>query len=419
MRSNVESLHSWRSAAQAAMLVSAAALCILLSPLPPAFQRSLICAEVLPIGERAHIMVNCDADSFVELAQSPSRVLEVDSVRQSRPGYGALGWLISIPFRAISGAVTQSFNPYYAAYVALNWISLVLCLVLFADLIGARSLLEPAAIVPVSLLLVNHITKAFFWTPHQQIINLFSAMIAMWIARRTIAPEGRVSVPVAALCGVTFGVACLVYGSFVLVPMSGTIALWLFCSRVTRLRRLYLTSALWLGTVAPLISWRAFVLERTGSFYSHETRYYHEFVWIAERLKEGPSSLWSALWKNLASFLETFPAALGLPAAFLVLAFLLALTRNKKFPKASSSDAAVMAATSFLLAAVPFYALMGFYDPRLTTALVAPLVVIAGSALRDAFPEHTPRRISILLEPITLAAFAYVATVVLIRGPYA
>ena len=426
----VERAHSWQTAAQAALLVSAAALCILLAPLPPPFQRPLICADVLSIGNRAHILVNCDSESFVELARDPSTVLETNSVRQTRPGYGAIAWLMSFPFRAVNQILelmpaqvhrlmTAPFDPYYAGCVTLNWISLIVALMLLADLIGARSLLDSAAVVPVSILLVNHITKAFFWTPHQQVIGLSSAVIAMWIARRTIIVEGRVGVPAAAGLGLVSGAACLVYGAFVLVPASGTIALWLFCNRKTRNRKVRLTSVLWLGTVAPLIAWYTFIIERTGSFYSRETSYYHEFVWIAERLNEGFSSLLAALWKNLASFLGTFPAALGLPIAFLGLAFLLAVTRNKRFPKASIDDVAVMSALSFLLAAVPFYSLMGFYDPRLTAALAAPLVVLAGSALRDAFRELNTRPNAIVPEPITLAAVAYIAIVVLIRGPYA
>jgi hypothetical protein len=60
---------------------------------------------------------------------------------------------------------------------------------------------------------------------------------------------------------------------------------------------------------------------------------------------------------------------------------------------------------------------MGFYDPRLTTALIPALVVIVGSATHDALAETTSHRF--VPEPATIAAFGYAAIVILIRGPYA
>src|SRR5438045_147790 len=110
---------SIRLTVQAALLVCAAALTILVSPPPPEFQRPQICADVAPVGEYAHILVNCDADSFLEFARHPSRILEKNSMWQSRPGYAALGWLLAMPFRELHLADRSSSpiaDPYYAGY---------------------------------------------------------------------------------------------------------------------------------------------------------------------------------------------------------------------------------------------------------------------------------------------------------------
>jgi hypothetical protein len=408
-------------AAQAVLLVSASALCILLSPPPPQFQRALICAEALPIGQRVHILMNCDADSFVSLARDPSGVLEENSVRQTRPGYAVLGWVFSLPFRAFNAATHgQSFDPYYAGYVTLNWALMIFSVILFADLIAATSLLAPAVIVPVSVLLINHITKAFFWTPHQQIFGLFAGMVSIWVARRVIVRDAEIDFKTTLLFGLSAGIACLIYGVFVLLPLTVTAALWFFGKRGTWIRAAALTGILWLSTLAPFLVWRAYVIEETGSFYSHETQFYHEFVWIPETMRESLAAFSSAHFQNLARFLGTVPAALGVPIAFLTAACVLAVSRSKSFPTRALSSIAVKATGAFLLAAVPFYALMGFYDPRLTATLVVPLLVITAAITKEALESagaHAPHQN--LPEPLTIAALAYIAIVILIPGPYA
>ena len=395
---------------QAALLAAAAGFCILLSPPPPAFQRPLICAEVRFIGSYAHILVNCDADSFIAFAEHPSRVLEEKSMRQTRPGYAVLGTALSIPFR-VTGAFTG--NPYYAGYVLLNFALLVSSALMLSNLIGVKSLLAPSALVPASILLVNHITKAFLWTPHQQVMGLFVSMLSIWIARDVISGRLGMTFRNAVITGLLTGIGCLVYGAFVLVPASITVALWIFRRRDAVTNRLASTIALSIGTALPFIAWRSFVIARTGSFYSHETEHYHEFVWTAERWREG--TFVSALFENLGAFFQTFPRALALPVAFIAAAIALGISRNGMRGR-GTKEPAIQASLCLLAAAVPFYGLMGFYDPRLTAALIPPLVVIAGTLTQNAFdgPTRSP-----IPEPITIAALAYVAIVILIPGPYA
>ena len=408
------------AAAQAVLLVSASALCILLSPPPPQFQRELICAEAIPIGERAHIVMNCDADSFVRLARDPSGVLEPNSVRQTRPGYAVLGWVFSLPFRAFNAATQrESFDPYYAGYVTLNWALMIFSVILFADLVAATSLLTPSAIVPVSVLLINHITKAFFWTPHQQIFGAFAGMVSIWVARRVIVRDAELDFKTTVLLGLCAGIACLIYGAFVLLPLTIAVAFWLVGKRRRWIRTAAQTGILGLGTIAPFLAWRAYVIEKTGAFYSHETQFYHEFVWIPETMRESLDTFSSALLHNLARFLGTIPQALGVPVAFLAAACVLAVSRSGSFPRAFSNPT-VKAACVFLVAAVPFYTLMGYYDPRLTATFVVPFLVIAAAITKEALesaatspPHHN------LPEPLTIAALAYVAIVILIPGPYA
>jgi hypothetical protein len=400
---------SLRAIGQAAVLVLAAALTILLSPPPPEFQRPLICADVRFIGSYAHILVNCDADSFIAFAEHPSKLLEKGSTRQTRPGYAVLGHVLSIPFSATE-RVTG--NPYYAGYVALNFLLLIGCVVMLRDLIGVHSLLAPSAIVPVAILLVNHITKAFLWTPHTQMMGLFISMLSVWIGRRVIDGRMRLTLAGALVVGSISGLACLIYGAFLLVPASITTAAWILARGKRTPGRLVATCVLWLSTVMPLIAWRSFVIWVTGSFYSHETEYYHEFVWIREQWQHG--RLFPAFLENLTRFAGTFPRALALPLAFLAAMIALAISRGRIEIRKHSS---IQAAGVFLVTALAFYGLMGLYDPRLTATLIPPLIVIAGTMTRKALDEG--RTSSILPEPVTIAAYAYAAIVIIIPGPYA
>lgn len=403
---------SVRNVAQASLLVIASSLLILLAPPPPQFQRPLICAEPKFIGEHAHILVNCDAELFVRLAEDPSRVLEPRSIRQTRPGYAALGWLFSWPFKWIE---SHGGNSYYAGYVALNIILMILTTVMLASLIDAKSLVAAPAIVPTAILLVNHITKAFTWTPHQQVMGLFISMLAIFAARWALRRESLPGALEVLGGSLVLGLACLVYGGFVLVPASMIAGRWIYRRDGHGHMTLLAVSTAAVMQI-PLIAWRSFVIAKTGSFYSHETQYYHEFVWIGERVRDG--TLWAATTHNVSAFANTFPQALAVPLAFLIAVNGIAVVRKRSAEYGRINDS-IRASIAFLIVAILFYGLMGFYDPRLTATLIPPLIVVVGVLSRESLNDERPGKPRWLPEPLTIAAIAYVALVILIPGPYA
>ena len=79
----------------------------------------------------------------------------------------------------------------------------------------------------------------------------------------------------------------------------------------------------------------------------------------------------------------------------------------------------IRASIAFLIVAIVFYALMGFYDPRLTATLIPPLIVIVGQLTRESLSSERPGKPKWLPEPLTIAAIGYVALVILLPGPYA
>jgi hypothetical protein len=133
-------------------------------------------------------------------------------------------------------------------------------------------------------------------------------------------------------------------------------------------------------------------------------------------LRDG--TLWSAAVHNLALFGGTFPRALALPAGFSTAAIGLALLRGRIAAAEGTSDS-IRASLAFLIVAILFYGMMGFYDPRLTATLIPPLIVIVGSITRNALSQERPEEHWMLPEPIVIAAIAYVMLVIFIPGPYA
>src|SRR5665213_391642 len=159
-----------------------------------------------PLG----ISLNCDSPEYLRLAHEPSGLLEVDNTRQSRPGIILAASAISVIFspmrhlpkwfdiaaqrqdidpRRISGALASQF-PAYFAYLTINISVLLLTFFVFLQILGEVSLApeeHPVIAGSVGVLLVaNDVTKAYFYSPHSQMFNVFGPVFAMWATVRTL-----------------------------------------------------------------------------------------------------------------------------------------------------------------------------------------------------------------------------------------
>ncbi|HEU0298235.1 MAG TPA: hypothetical protein VFR37_02250 [Longimicrobium sp.] len=396
-----------REGLAAGALVMAFTLPFLASPHPGA-EANLRCLNPVNLGGRLHVDLSCDSGMFLLLAEEPGRVLREDfRIWQSRPLFGGLGWVLSQPFRAVGmeavgrrlpasawapgrgGAPEGRMLPYYAGFIVLNALLLAAALMLFRRLIGARSYRDPAIVLPAAVLLANEVTRAYFWTPHLQMFNIFVPVLSLWLFGWLQPRLGTLGWPRAAGIGVALGVGALAYGAFA-VPAAGA-ALLLLARGGTPARRAARAAALLAAFALPIAAWTAFVVARTGSFYSHEIVRYRQFVWLADAAATGPAAFLATLAANLGQYAMVLGRVAAFPALVVtVLALALHLPGGARRPEGHPRRAA--AVLVYLLVGIPFFALMGFYATRLAWTVVPALLVVIAletEALRQALG---PRR---------------------------
>lgn len=214
-------------------LLLAVALSFWLAPAPQGQPDVEYWGEYVRVAPGLGFVLNHDSQGYIDAAQHPGQLLWPGEVRQSRPLYILLGTAVGYPLAAGLRQVQRwglapaawpelgseaDFWGFYWGYVLLNALGLLASLGLLRWLVGVVSGGRARSWVYWALawvLVANPITKAFFWTAHQQmlafLVPLFCLVLALGMARRP-APGW---LGVAAL-GMALGLLPLLYGSFVL-----------------------------------------------------------------------------------------------------------------------------------------------------------------------------------------------------------
>lgn len=407
--------------------VSAAESLTLLAHPPVETSPALRCADIVPIVSHVNIIENCDSHGFIELAHDPRKI--VGNKWQARPLYLVLGWIMAIPFRVPrsvayrAGLTRDPFSnpdPYYAGFVLLNWLLMVGAAWVFLLLVGPGSLFESRILLPLTILLVNEVTKAFFWTPHLQIFNVFVplfivAMVA-WLDERV----SRMTWRSFALVGVLLGLASLLYGVFVIAVLALTVALVRDTLRNKRnkLPAIASAGAMLAAFLVPIELWRWLVISKTGAFSVLEIYRYHQFVWITEDIAQTPRRLLPDLVQNIGVFLHTLPVVIVFPALVICGVVIAAQALEKPMTASANSTRVLRGILSYYAVSIPFYALMGFYATRLSWALVPPLALILSFAIKSldgGMSEAQRRRLKAAL---AVMSCVYVAYWIGVHGPY-
>ena len=410
----------WRCVQYLLPVVVTAAL-ILLSPPPP---KSEICVMVRNSAGPLTVVMNCDSHLFVRLAREPGRFFTNEgNVLQSRPLFLALGWAFALPLRALdrilvwAGADSaQRPDPFYFGYIALNALLLALLLAMFIRLLGSGSIAEWALVLPVAVLLINNVTKAFFWTPHLQILSMLTPLLAvalsMWLHTRS----ATLSLRRITFLGFAIGLAGLAYGAFLVVVAAGVVTLLLDGRRALsqRAAKAFVLAA---SFASPIIAWVAFVTATYGSFYNHEVGLYRQFVWILDAAPRGIQPFASEVVQKLDEFGSTFPSAVAFPGALLVVALIVA--RLLRIPVVTPDNRELVRAIAIYTAvAIPFYWLMGFYETRLTWVLVPPMLLVLAAAMRKLDSRLAAQSRIIFRLTTASIALAYVIHTLSKYGPY-
>ncbi|MDG6109295.1 hypothetical protein Daura_26450 [Dactylosporangium aurantiacum] len=321
------------------------------------------CGETIRINSALAYPLNCDSGQFLELAHDPGMVLDTGNTRQSRPGYVFLSAAATAVVGPVASAVglDRAYGSDDSAYVPLVLINLLIAaatLALFCWLLRRLGVSWVVVGLTGTSLMVNDVTKAYYWSPHQQMFALFVPVVAIavgaWLLTRQPSPRQL------AVLGLSLGLSMLVYGSFIVplavagllmgyaalrrAPVPTTVTLprqrrhapsevsapALVASGQAgtaavpqpagaagtpdaattprestgggtvpwprRLPRLAGRLAV-LGAVAaaPSLAWIAVCVAVAGSYYNHETVVYHEFVWLPEALREGGAAFAQAV----------------------------------------------------------------------------------------------------------------------------
>jgi hypothetical protein len=376
------------------------------------------CMSDTSIGKGFRHILNCDSQLFMMLAKQPSLVL-TDRVRQSRPLAFGTAYILAQPLYFVPWL--EQYGPYrpfaaeFVAYLLINLVLLIITAVMFARLLNSTMDLtsSPELLLGVVVLVVNDITKIFFWTPHVQIYNLFIPCLTMWLVYRSMQRHAPMRAQHAVALGLALGLGLLVYGAF-LIPLACTAAIELLRHR--RILPAVLISGVSLGTYGV---WVGFVLALRGSFYSHEVEAYRQFVWMLDCAAIGHFECVPIGAHNLWTFFKTSAPVLLLPLALL---FGLRVSRSVWAPVGTVSETmtrpVVVAIRATLLVTAVFLALMGFYSQRLTWLLVPPLLLEMALELR-AWRLSTDSAGWWRFNWITLGAcLLYVGTLLVREGPY-
>ena len=381
-------------------LLLAVCLSFWLSPAPLGQPEVEYWGHYARVGPGLGFVVNHDSYGYLAVAQQPGKLLLPQEVRQSRPLYALLGAVVGYPLTGalrlagrvgiapLWGVADAEFYGFYSGFVLLNGLVLLASLLLLRWLwqAVAASRGEAWQFYAVAWVLVaNPITKAFFWTAHQQMfaffVPLFCLTLAVQLRQRAHLGWG----PLAAL-SLGLGLLPLVYGSFVLVWPALVIGWWQPGMRwLASWGMLALTALLF---VLPTLGWIA-ILKLNGIFYyNHEAERFHQLVWLLEARQLPAPEFFRLVGSKLAEYAASLR---GMSGWLLLGAAFYAATRWR-----NRSDTGLMppilgrALAWVAVCFVLFYAFLGYYPERLTYTLL-PLVLCLLAALLPYWPRRFAR----------------------------
>jgi hypothetical protein len=397
---------------------------------------SPVCATPVHLNRYMSYPLNCDSALFLELAHHPGLLLaninihhlplakraavaarlKEDHLRQSRPVYVAL----SAAATRIVGPLAASLgldraygqaNTAYIPLILINLVVVVAAVALLAPLL--RRFGAPAVIVVAlcSLLVLNDLTKTFFWTPHQQMFVLLIPLAAIAIGRWLIL--SRPPAIIVAVLGLDLGLAALIYGNVVIVIGVLTVILlargW---------RGIAQAVTLCVSFAAAPLGWIWVCRRISGTYLNNDVARYREFVWLPEAYGQGWHTLLARLeLASVSSIRELMGAdgiVLGVVAAFTAAA----IWAGVRLDAVTREDKAVLVATGLTIA---FSLLFGWGIGILATRILFdafPAFLVLAGWVATRFAVKSPVTLVVASYGLAIIAVANALHEVLSHGPY-
>jgi len=393
--------------------VLAGAHFLLLAPMA----KTLTCAWPIRVNRFMAYPLNCDSPLFMRLAQHPRVLLQYDDPRQSRPGYVAVGAALTRiigPVASRLGLDNAYGQPHSTSYIPLILINLVVAgaaIAVLAWLLGRFGTPVAIVIALCSLLMLNDLMKAFFWTPHQQMFTLLVPLATITLGRWVILRQP--SWPIMAMVGFGLGLASLIYANWLITVAALALILLL------RGRRGVPAAAVLIAAFAILpLFWTWLCKRLSGSYYNQETARYHEFIWLPQSAEKG--------WRTLQGSLEV--ASVGsmrevLGADALVIAVLAGLVvaavwTRVKLKAQSAEDSALLVASGLTIGlSLLFGWAIGVYATRIMFAAFPAILVVAGW-VGTQFAAKSRVTLLVATYGLGIVAIANALHEVLVHGPY-
>jgi hypothetical protein len=375
------------------------------------------CAAAVHVNRYMAYPFNCDSPLMLRMAHHPGLVIEPRNVRQSRPGYVALSGAATAVVGPVADAlgVNRAYGQRDDAYAPLVLINFVIAAVAVALLGWLLRGLGASVAVTVSLcavLAANDVSKAFFWTPHQQmfalLVPLLTVVAVRWVLVR------RPSWRMVAVAGFALGAATLVYASVLITVAAVAVALL-----ARGLRAAIAPLAALAVSVALLpLEWIVVCRAVAGSYYNEELTTYHEFVWLVERVAPGDPGRFERVKSfTLFTVREVLDAAAPMLLALAAVVAVAVLARVRLVPADGRERSTVVGAGLAVLCALAFCWAIGIYTPRLAYHLVPAVLLLIGwvAARAAARAARLALALDVALVGLALIWIAYEVTK---HGPY-
>jgi hypothetical protein len=309
---------------------------------------------------------------------------------------GHLLYFLSKPFhQAIADVLTRKFAgsiierqfdnivlyaSVFVAFILLNFFVLLASLIVFEKLI--RLVAEPwqngVFIFSILLLLLisNQLVKYFFWTPHQQLLNILTPLLTLYFGWGIL--KNKISFSKTLVYSALSGVLFLVYGNAVL--LLAAIVIGTLLGYETALPQKIKRSAhITIIFLSPTLAWILFLKIQGVTYYNHEVAHYRNFVWIIDGISQSGASLASMTAEYFFLFIQTF-GGLIFPILIIVVALSIrkfSATTDRSSIFGSSRELLFFILMIFLT--LLFYWLLGkgSYSDRYTYSAAPYLIVLA------------------------------------------
>jgi hypothetical protein len=265
----------------------------LFSPSPPVSTE--FCGNYITLIDNiVGFPINCDSVTFTDVLVSPNfeLIFTPDYVRQNRPFFILLGGVLSyLPteFLRISRLLyifpeTNSYLQHFIGFTLLNISILFFSLILFHKILR-WFYVQKNIIYASSLFLVgNEPIKVFFWSAIPQMFNILTPIAVVFLIYWGL--RIKINQKFLFILTIFLGLFLLAYGTCLLLFTSIITIYWFNYKNKHNLyqKGLKLLSLAFLFAL-PALLWIFLVQSIAGSFYSHESETYRQFLWTIDALK--------------------------------------------------------------------------------------------------------------------------------------